>query len=246
MPAPSLLLFDIDGTLVDTEGAGLISLREGFQAAFPEHLGSPFPPLELGGATDGGVAMGLFSHFGIADVPESRARFFRHYTERLGIRLGEFAREGRGRLLPGVAALLDLLAGEGRHRLAVLTGNLREGARIKLSHYRIERHFATGAFGDDHHDRDQLGPVAQRRAAEVFGATFSPERIAVIGDTPRDIACARAFGARAVAVATGGVAREQLAEAAPDLLLDSFADTRETLRAIERLFESGARSAFRA
>src|SRR5690606_23071909 len=118
--------------------------------------------------------------------------------------------EGRGRLLPGVEGLLAAFEERGHHRLAVLTGNLREGAWIKLRHFRIDRHFPTGAFGDDHHDRNELGPIARRRALEVFGEDFAPADIAVIGDTPRDIACARAFGARAVAVATGSSSREQL------------------------------------
>jgi len=231
-----LFLFDIDGTLLDTGGAGLVSLRDGFHAAFPEHRERPFPPLELGGATDGGVAMHLFEHFGLPDTTEHRESFFGHYTVKLAGHLASFAEQGRGRLLPGVENLLATFEEHGHHRLAVLTGNLREGASIKLRHFRIDRHFSTGAFGDDHHDRNELGPIARRRARETFGEDFAPADIAVIGDTLRDIACARAFGAKAVVVATGATSREQLAAAAPDLLLDDFSDAAAVMDGIEAVF----------
>ncbi len=234
----TLLLFDIDGTIVDTAGAGLISLLDGFHAAFPEHRGRAFPPLELGGATDHAVVMGLFEHFGLPDTPNHRARFFECYTLRLEDHLRSFAGVGRGGLLPGVRNLLEAIASRHQHRLGVLTGNLREGAWIKLRHFGIDRHFATGAFGDDHHDRNELGPIARRRARKAFGEDFAPGRIAVIGDTPRDIACARAFGAKAIAVATGSASREHLAAAAPDLLLEDFSNPAAVLAGIEGLFPS--------
>lgn len=235
-PAPKLLLFDIDGTLLDTGGAGLVSLRDGFHAAFPEHRERPFPPLELGGATDGGVARFLFEHFGLPDTPEHRATFFGHYTLKLTGHLESFAAAGRGRLLPGVAKLLAILEERSRHRLAVLTGNLREGAAIKLRHFRIDRHFPTGAFGDDHHDRNELGPIARQRALETFGESFAPADIAVIGDTPRDVACARAFGARAIAVATGCASPEQLAASQPDLFLEDLSNPEEVMARLDALF----------
>jgi phosphoglycolate phosphatase len=233
-----LLLFDIDGTLVDAAGAGIASLREGFFDAFPEHLGTPFPTLELGGATDGALAMGLFSHFGLPDTPAHRIRFYQRYTLRLEVRLRRSAEEGRGRLLPGVGELLERLAADGGHRLALLTGNLREGAAIKLRHFRIDHHFPTGAYGDDHHDRNELGPIASLRAREVYGEEFAPAETVVIGDTPRDIACARAFGAKVLAVATGAATHEQLHAARPDLLLEDLSDADRVIRGIESLAAS--------
>jgi phosphoglycolate phosphatase-like HAD superfamily hydrolase len=229
-----LLLFDIDGTLVDTAGAGLASLREGFHEAFPEHRDAPFPPLELGGATDHGLVRGLFVHFGIEDDGEGRRRFFSAYTTRLGQRLRSFSREGRGRVLPGVADCLARLDGHGAYCLGLLTGNLREGAEIKLRHYGLHAHFtaAAGAYGDDHHDRNELGPIARRRAVEAFGEDFAPEQIVVIGDTLRDIACARAFGAKVLAVATGAATREELEKGRPDALLESLADFAEVERSL--------------
>lgn len=235
-----LLLFDIDGTLIDTEGAGLWSFSEAFYLAFPEHCGRLFPPLELGGATDHGLIMHLFEHFGLEDSPNHRSRFFEAYTGQLAASLEHFAREGRGRLLPGVGELLDTLAAEERVALAVLTGNTEAGARVKLRHFRIDHHFPIGAYGDDHHDRNELGPIARERALECFGKDFRADEIIVIGDTLRDIACARAFGAKVIAVATGAATRAELASGAPDVLLDDLSDREGVFAALQSVFFSSA------
>lgn len=231
-----LLLFDIDGTLIDTGGAGLRSLRESFYRAFPGHEAVAFPALDLGGATDRGVARFIFEHFGLVDAPELHDRYFLHYTSALERNLLEFVDSGKGRLLPGVRQLVEALSTHPSNRLAVLTGNLREGARIKLSAFGLDTHFTTGAFGDDHHDRNELGPIALARIFESHAEHFSAANTVVIGDTPRDIACARAFGAKVVAVATGTVSSAQLASADPDLLFDDFSDLEAVLRGIDSLF----------
>jgi len=233
-----LLLFDIDGTLIDTGGAGLISLSEGFYLAFPEHRDRVFPPLELGGATDNGLVMHLFDHFGLEDLPHHRSRFFESYAAQLAGSLERFSQEGRGRLLPGVVELLEALAEDEDHVLAVLTGNTEAGAKIKLRHFRIDHYFAVGAYGDDHHDRNELGPIARERVRQHCGKEFRPEEIVVIGDTLRDIACARALGAKVIAVATGAASREELAAAGPDLLLDDLADHERALDAFKSLFSA--------
>lgn len=231
-----MLLFDIDGTLVDTEGAGLESLRDGFYEAFPAFVELPFPALDLGGATDGGVAMFLFEHFGLADSVEVRGHFFRSYSGHLKRRLQEFRIAGKGRVLPGVPALLNALREEGVHEIAVLTGNTEQGAWTKLRHFGLDGHFRFGAFGDDHHDRDELGPLAVKRAADLTGITFAPHEVVVIGDTPKDVACARALGARSVAVATGTVPRSELEAAKPDLVLDDLADSAFAMEALGKVF----------
>lgn len=231
-----LILFDIDGTLIDTEGAGLISLQGAFYGAFPEHRERAFPTLELGGATDNGVVMYLFDYFGMADLPAHRRRFFNSYTEQLSGHLKRFSDAGKGRVLPGVMELLDTLSGGEDHFLAVLTGNTQAGAWIKLRHYEIDRHFSLGAFGDDHHDRNALGPIAQERAKAAFGRDFRSADIAVIGDTPRDIACARAFGARVIAVASGAATRSELESLSPDILLDDLSDRDKVVGAIASVF----------
>ena len=235
-----LLLFDIDGTLIDTEGAGLRSFSEAFYLAFPEHSGQLFPPLELGGATDHGLIMHLFEHFGLEDLPLHRRRFFESYTGKLAASLEHFSKEGRGRLLPGVVDLLDALAGDDDVALAVLTGNTEAGARVKLRHFQIDHYFSVGAYGDDHHYRNELGPIARERARQQCGREFRPSEIVVIGDTLRDIACARAFGAKVIAVATGAATRAELAAASPDILLDDFSDRERVLDAFQSVFSSPA------
>lgn len=234
--ARTLLLFDIDGTLVDTGGAGLVSLETGFFEAFPRCRSTAFPALDLGGATDSGVVRFLFKYFGLVDSPEHRTRFYECYTERLSFHLCQFSTEERGCVLPGVRQLLDALILDRSRELALLTGNVEAGARIKLRHFALDHFFTHGAFGCDHHDRNQLGPIARQRAVHACGEDFPPERIVVIGDTPKDIACARALGARVVAVATGASTRPELEEAAPDILLDDLSGTDEVLSSLEALF----------
>ena len=106
--------------------------------------------------------------------------------------------------------------------LGLLTGNVERGAKLKLSHYGIWDFFEFGAFADDHHDRNQLGAFAQRRAQEKHAIDFAAANIDVIGDTPHDIACGKAIGARTIAVTTGSFTREQLAGFKPDRIVDNF------------------------
>ena len=120
--------------------------------------------------------------------------------------------------------------------LGLLTGNTADGAKVKLSHYGVDHHFVFGAYGDDHADRNALGPIALERAERDHGLKFDPTDVVVIGDTPKDVACARAFGARVIAVATGASSHEELAAFDPDILLEDFANTDDALAAIEAAF----------
>jgi phosphoglycolate phosphatase len=129
-----------------------------------------------------------------------------------------------GNLLPGVLELLEKLKSRPHLVLALLTGNVSRGAQLKLEHYGVWHFFEFGAFADDHHDRNRLGTVARARAKEKHGRRFSSSEIDVIGDTPRDIACGKAFGARTIAVATGTWSRDQLAKYRPDFLIDDLSD----------------------
>src|SRR5204862_6935732 len=130
----------------------------------------------------------------------------------------------KGKLLPGVLKLLEKLKSRPHVVLALLTGNVSRGARLKLEHYGVWHFFEFGAFADDHHDRNQLGLFARARAKEKHRREFSADQIDVIGDTPRDIACGKALGARTIAVATGSWSRQKLAEHDPDLLIDDLSD----------------------
>lgn len=191
-----LYLFDIDGTLVDTGGAGIRALEEACCARF----GDPGPPLDLAGSTDLGIVAAVHAHFGLDPGAEEIDAFFAIYHQRLEWNLahGGFP----GKVLPGVVDLLDRLAGGGR-AVGLLTGNTALGSAAKMRHFGLHGYFAMGAYGCDHADRNRLGPIALERAKARFGREFHPERTVIIGDTPKDIACARAIGARCLAVATG-------------------------------------------
>ena len=220
-----LLLFDIDGTLLATGGAGIRALELAARETFGD---GDLSVVEIAGRTDSGITRQLLAHHGHAVTPESVATFLDRYV----VHLTRLLPLTDGRLLPGIVALLDALKGRPDCVLALLTGNLARGAELKLAHYGVWHYFEFGAYADDHHDRNELGPFAIARALERHGIDFPPERIYVLGDTPHDIACARAIGARAVAIATGGHTRAELAAHAPDLLFDDLSDIAAVLAAL--------------
>jgi phosphoglycolate phosphatase-like HAD superfamily hydrolase len=126
--------------------------------------------------------------------------------------------------MPGIIELLVKLKRRPHLVLGLLTGNLARGAQRKLEHYGVWHFFEFGAFADDHCDRNELGAFARARALERHGREFAADEIDVIGDTPRDIACGKSFGARTIAIATGTWSRPKLAEYHPDFLFDDLAD----------------------
>lgn len=213
-----LYLFDIDGTLVDTGGAGLAALNEATRLVF----GGDGPPLDLAGSTDLGIIDGLLAHFRIDPTPERVDGYFATYLDRLDWNLahGGFP----GRVLPGAGELLETLAAREGSTLGLLTGNIAGGAAAKMRHYGLSRHFAFGAYGCDHADRNRLGPVALERAAAHSGRRFTAAETWIIGDTPKDIACAHAIGARCLAVATGRFTPAELAAAGADAVVESLAE----------------------
>ena len=219
-----LLLFDIDGTLIDSGGAGLQSLKEVLRQQFG--VNDDLRGVEVAGKTDSGIVHQILRKQNIAVTEQNTAAFLERYLELLEKELPQ----RQGRLLPGVKELLPRLQARPQNVLALLTGNLRRGARLKLAHYGIWDFFEFGAFADDHHDRNELGPFAQRRAREKHAIDFAAADIDVIGDTPHDIACGKAIGARTIAVATGSFSRAQLTAHEPDLILDDFTDVEARIR----------------
>ena len=220
----TLLLFDIDGTLLTTGGCGERALRLAVRDAFG--VEDDLREIEIAGRTDTGIARQLLRKYGRAETDAEITALLGNYLRHLPTLLPQ----AQGRLLPGVQTLLPMLSQRTDVVLALLTGNLERGAEHKLSHYGVWKYFQFGAFADDHHERDRLGPFALARARER-GHTFDLSRTFVIGDTPHDISCARAIGARAVAVATGVFRAENLAPHTPDVLLDDLGDLPATLRA---------------
>lgn len=221
-----LLLFDIDGTLVTTGGAGERALKDAMEERF--QVMEDFVGISLAGATDGIIARHLLAKHDLPSTPENIATLLDCYLQHLVQRLPQHV----GRVLPGITDLLLALKPREDVVLALLTGNVSRGAEIKLTHHGVWHFFEFGAFADDHHDRNELGKFAQARAEERHGHQFPPESIYVIGDTPRDIACGKAIGARTVAVATGTYSRDDLLAHAPDLLFDDLTKTDDVLAAL--------------
>lgn len=221
-----LILFDIDGTLITSGGAGEAALVRAMDSRFG--VKENFEGIVLAGATDALIARCLLAKHGLDVSPENIAALLDSYLHHLSECMPAF----RGRVLPGLVALLDALRDHPEAVLALLTGNLVRGAEIKLRHYGVWDYFEFGAFADDHHDRNELGKFASARAEERHGVAIPPERIYVIGDTPKDIACGRAIGAKTVAVATGGSTRDELAAHCPDYLFEDLSDTGAVLAAL--------------
>lgn len=213
-----LLLFDIDGTLINSGGAGVEALKRAFKERF--RIDDDFHDIEIAGMTDSGIVVSILNKHNIPASPENVSAFLDSYVHSLSLELPR----RKGALLPGVLELLEKLKTRPHVVLALLTGNLSCGARLKLEHYGVWHFFEFGAFADDHRDRNQLGRFARARAKEKHGYEFAASEIDVIGDTPRDIACGKALCARTVAVATGRWNRDELAKHEPDILIDDLSD----------------------
>ena len=221
-----LLLFDIDGTLIHAAGAGVESLK----LALMERFGTKddLQDIEIAGMTDSGIVISILNKHEIPVTNENMAAFLDSYVHFLSFELPRRA----GNLLPGVLELLEKLKARPNLVLALLTGNVSRGAQLKLEHYGVWHFFEFGAYADDHHDRNELGPFARKRAVEKHGTEFAPERIFVLGDTPHDITCARAIGAKAIAIATGKFPRAELEAQRPDFVFDDLSDLATVLAAL--------------
>jgi phosphoglycolate phosphatase-like HAD superfamily hydrolase len=234
-----LLLFDIDGTLLSARGAG----RRAVKAALERVYGTvgAIDRYDLGGKTDQRIVFDVLESAGLSReaVRERLDDFFDAYARGLVEEIGD----GRNvATLPGVASLIERLHGTDGALLGLLTGNIEEGARIKLTPTGLWSYFSVGAFGSDDVDRRRLPSLAARRAHALVGYAFRPEEVLVIGDTPLDIDCARAFGAVAVAVATGFHSRADLLQHGPDLLFDDLSDVDRVVDALLSVERTGPAS----
>lgn len=217
-------LFDIDGTLVNTGGAG----RAAVETALCEEFGLPGlrGRVPYSGRTDRAILCDLLELHGLEATPVIWQRLVTGYLRRLP----DCLRRHIGQVLPGIPALLQQLK-QRNVVVGLLTGNLRAGAYLKLAHFHLEHHFPFGGFGDTHYEREGVAREALQAVRAHLRWPVPPENIWVVGDTPLDVRCARAIGARAVAVATGWHDRRELAAAGPDLLLDDFHDPEPLLNA---------------
>ena len=227
--ATSVLLFDIDGTLVLTGGAGVRAMTRAFDELFS--VPAAFRNLPMAGRTDAAILSDAAAAPAIP--PIELDRFHDVYLGHLKL---EIDRPGpRKGIMPGVRELLDALGSRDDVYLALLTGNYQRAARLKLEYFDLWRYFPCGAFGDDAPERNRLLPRALARIRECGGPTVRPERSVVIGDTPLDVACAAAAGARSLAVATGSHTVDQLRASGADVVFPNLSDTDAVLQALENL-----------
>ncbi len=210
-------LFDIDGTLLASGGAGKAALESAFTEIFGVALHIHVP---YSGRTDRAIARDLLSQHGVEPTMENWQKLLAAYL----VRLPDSLNRHQGRVLPGILALLQALQKRSDVALGLLTGNVRAGARVKLGHYGLFEHFAFGGFGDHHFERDDVAREALAAIHSHIGPHVLPERVWVIGDTPLDVKCARAIGAKVAAVATGIHTFDELVEARPDVAVRDFAD----------------------
>jgi phosphoglycolate phosphatase-like HAD superfamily hydrolase len=230
---PTLVLFDIDGTLVDTGGAGRLGLQESFRSVFGlDDIEGPVSRVRFDGKTDPTIIADIAREAGIpaGEVEARYTELQEAYLHALRKQLN--APNPRRRVMPGVRPLLDLLMARPDVFLGLVTGNIEEGARVKLDAFGLNRYFVDGGFASDHPERNEIARIAHERLSRRAGFRFPADRVMVIGDTELDILCARANAFRAIAVDSGWVPRERLEAAGPDTLLPDLTDAGAVLAAM--------------
>ena len=217
--ADHLVLFDIDGTLLRTEGVGVAAMLRAFAMLHGEH-GFSFEGVEIAGALDGLLFARMMERHGLPADPSTHERFQRLYGDELARSLTP----ERVRRMPGTDALVAALRDAGA-AVGLLTGNYEHTAHTKIRTAGFDvAHFPFGAFGADGPSRRHLTPVAIARAGSHHGRTFDPSRVTIIGDTPHDIDCAKAHGCRAIGVGTGPYAPDRLHACGADLAVGDLSD----------------------
>jgi phosphoglycolate phosphatase len=219
-----LLLWDIDGTLLHTGSAGIAAWSDAVAAELGR--ATSLEGFTTAGLTDPDIAHRLAEeHFGA--VPGIAGRLLAGYTGNLPTRLSP----GNGRVMPNVREILESAAARPDYESALLTGNVEIGGRIKLAHYGLEGLFAWGAFADGTRDRDEVARRALNEARRRHGDSL--EFLYVIGDTPRDVACARSIGAPCVAVATGAFSVSELKRSEPWWTLEALPEPEAFFSALD-------------
>jgi phosphoglycolate phosphatase len=225
---PKAILFDVDGTLVLTGGAGRRAMSRAFEDLFG--IRDAFGDASLAGRTDLGILAETLTARGLACDAGVLASFRDTYIAHLA---SEFEQPTPGQLvMPGVVALLDALADRQDVHLALLTGNYLQGAKLKLEQFDLWRYFRCGAFGDEARDRNGMVPEALASIRASGGPLMEAADAVVIGDTPLDVAGAATAGARSVAVATGPYDVDVLRASGADVVFESLADTEAVLAAL--------------
>jgi phosphoglycolate phosphatase-like HAD superfamily hydrolase len=223
-----LILFDIDGTLVLTGGAGGRAMARAFEDVFGLQHG--MASISMAGRTDAWIVAQMASNHGLLYTPDVFQQFHDAY---IGHLLEEIHKPGPQKgVLPGVRHVLDVLADHGGAHLALLTGNFERGAQIKLEYFDLWRYFGAGAFGDRTHDRNSLLDTALARVAAAGGPVITPAETVIVGDTPLDVAVAIAGGARSLAVATGSYDVDALRASGADVVVEDLMDVEAVLEGL--------------
>lgn len=218
-----LILFDIDGTLLRTQRAGVAAMTDALRELHPDREIS-FDGIEIAGRLDTLIWSDLAARHAIDPGPSSHERFRRCYARHLERRLDE--RPGTTRVMPGVPALLEQLRDQPGIHLGVLTGNYPETGRLKIRHAGLDADlFVINAWADDGMSRRELPPVALQRFEQRHGRGLEPGRAIIIGDTPHDVDCALASGCRVIGVATGDFERSELERHGAHLALETLEAT---------------------
>jgi phosphoglycolate phosphatase-like HAD superfamily hydrolase len=222
------ILFDIDGTLIDSGGAGVLALGLAFEEIFS--VPDAFRTINMAGKTDPQIlSEGLALHGirgGNGFVPELLESYLKHLSNNMDI--------SRGHVKAGVREALDVLKGNDSFTLGLLTGNIEKGAMMKLEAFGLAGYFDIGAFGDDDADRNRLLPIAVEKLREIKFLDITYRHCVVIGDTPRDVECSKPYGAYSVAVATGPYVYEDLLETDADVVFEDLSNTAELLSVLKR------------
>ncbi|MEM9412375.1 MAG: HAD hydrolase-like protein [Planctomycetota bacterium] len=219
-------LFDIDGTLIRTGGAGLKAIEAVLRRRFQIES---MPKVAVHGRTDTGIWQELFSHLRIP-LPDDLKPYFSEYCERLSQTL----KRNDGVELPGCREILRRLSTEPRVKVGLLTGNVRAAANIKMEVFDMDQFFdGFGGFGDDFACRNHVAKQAVESAQKSLGIQFDPSKVVVIGDTVKDIECGKHIGARVIAVATGGDREADLVKAKPDYIFEDLSDVERFIRIFE-------------
>ena len=216
-----LVLFDIDGTLLNSHGAGRRAMKRALQVVYG--TAGDLDGYDMAGKTDRRIIHDVLTAAGF--TPEEVAARFPQYMSVYARFLQEEVTRRAPSPLPGAITLVERLARRADVLLGLLTGNLPQGARIKLRSAGFDPDlFQVAAFGSDALDRHQLPPIAVQRAQARTGHQFRGKHVVIVGDTPLDIECGREIGAKSVAVTTGPYSEEELVRYRPDLVLPNLAD----------------------
>ena len=231
----TLVLFDVDGTLVDTAGAGRFALQEAFLQTFEVDAVTAAERnrrVRFAGMTDPAIIEELAAAAGVpaTSLDNRRGHLIEVFYDCLESEMQRL--DGKARALPGVLTLLQQLDSMAAVRSGLITGNLENGARIKLQPFDLNRFFATGGFGSDHHDRREVARIAVEKMCAYYNLKVQPEQVVIIGDTEKDVDCARANGYRSVAVQFDWVSKRRLLASEPDFYLESLEDLGGCLDAI--------------